>query len=182
MSSSTNADYEKCTDTAMNGNLKYAHEQGCLYAARVGDLECLTYAHEQGCPWNENTCSFAADNGHLVCLKYAHEQGCPWDEKTCLYAEERGHLECLHYAWKNGCEWNAFGKERRTLIRRMVREISLPKLRLRCKILLLVRWWQFKLLAMSVNVVPDSDGRAPLAIRLEFENDMIALEDYISNK
>ena len=153
------------SDTECDGGL------ACYLAAKNGQIECLKYAHENGCRWNKQTCSYAAEYGHLGCLKYAHEHGCPWDEWTCRLAAMNGHLECIHYAWKNGCEWNAVGEERSALIRRMVREIYWPKLRHRFNMLLLVRWWQFKLVAASVNFVPDSDGCAPKIRRLEYEND-----------
>jgi len=102
-----------CCYAAKNGNLEcmtFAHEHGCamtdktiIAAAKGGHIDCMIYAHTHGCHLTVKTTRVAAGYGRLTCLMYAIEHGCPCDEFTYYRAIAGGHLECLRYLDQHVC-------------------------------------------------------------------------------
>ena len=67
-------------------------DNGCLFAAKYGNLEALQWFKSHGCRWNFLVCKEAAAGGHLHILRWTQSQTppCPWDAQLCLYFSRRG--------------------------------------------------------------------------------------------
>ena len=85
-------------------------EDGCEFAAKLGNMETLQWFRSHGCRWDRSVCRAAAAGGHLHILRWTRLQTppCPWNEWACTFAAASGQLEVLQWLRSQTppCPWN----------------------------------------------------------------------------